>query len=118
MKKLLSKIMGFFTKNNPKSNKIILEINPQTNPLLLIDIQNMTKDSALQLGELFYLLNNGRLQQTIVDALTSFASDSSEKYQFIETLLIHWESSTRLGKKNQDSSAPVIKPTKVFRRYE
>jgi hypothetical protein len=91
------------------SNFVTFELDADNKPHVLLDLDNLSTESAKQLGILFYLLNEGYYIQPVLDVLLAISKQDVEKNLFTQTVLNSWNS--HINTNSTKSEEPLIKPT-------
>lgn len=92
-----------------KSNFITFELDQDNKPHVLLDLDNLSTESAKQLGILLFLLNEGYYVQPVLDVLLAISKQDVQKNLFVQTVMSNW--SSHIAADNKKIEEPLIKPT-------
>ena len=97
-------------ENIVPNNSLLFFINPSGDPFIKIRIENTEDFSAINFGKLLCLINDGKMQQNILDVLLDISKQNDMSQKFVQKVLLTWK-----DENNKEYSElhlnPLIKPT-------
>jgi len=109
VKKLFSRNQQL-PENIPLNNSLLFSINTSGEPLIKIRIEDANEFSAINFGKLLCLINDGKMQQSMLDVLLDISKQNDISHKFVQKVLLTWREENTKEYSKLDLN-PIIKPT-------
>jgi hypothetical protein len=97
-------------ENTIPNNSLLFSINPSGEPFIKIRIEDAEDFSAINFGKLLCLINDGKMQQSMLDVLLDISKQNNISHKFIQKVLLTWRDENTKEYSKLDLN-PIIKPT-------
>jgi hypothetical protein len=103
----------FTTKNNEEEspyNSVLFSIDNTGQPFIKIRIQNTDHIDGDHFGKLLCSINDGKMQQSMIDVLLDISKQGDTTNKFVQKTLLSWRDQNTKEYFKIDLD-PIIKPT-------
>jgi len=98
------------TENILPNNSLLFSINLSGEPFIKIRIEDTENFSAINFGKLLCLINDGKMQQSMLDVLLDISKQNDISQKFVQKVLLTWRDENNKEYSKLELN-PIIKPT-------
>jgi hypothetical protein len=122
---IIKYIQGLFKTQPKEETDNQLTISVQKNGTIVVDMQlpNASTTDAEQFAYMLFMLNEGRLCQTILNLLSDFAAQNTSGINFMEKSILTWHNLIDAyeqtleqagGNKTNKNNDPIVSPSQFY----
>jgi hypothetical protein len=97
-------------ENIVPNNSLLFSINSSSEPFIKIRIEDVEDSSAINFGKLLCLINDGKMQQNILDVLLDISKQNNISQKFVQKVLLTWRDEN-IKEYSEFNLNPLVKPT-------